>query len=86
MATRTLTTYHLTNMQGDQPVDPRSPNCETHELARECNVAGDNLAIIRTEWRLGGDGAWHPTQTVIVERIVRTAGSNNGNVPTGEVL
>ena len=68
--TRTLTTYHLTTMQGDQPVDPRGPNCESHELARNCNVAGENLAIIRTEWLLGGDGDWHPTQTIIAERII----------------
>jgi hypothetical protein len=83
--TRTQTTYHLTNMQGDEQVDLRGPNCETHELARDCRVDGDNLAIIRIDWRLGGDGAWHPTQTVIVERIMRTAGSDQGSVP-GEVL
>lgn len=76
--TRTLTTYHLTNMQGDEPVDPRSPNCETHELARESTVAGENLAIIRTEWRLGGDGDWHPTQTIIAERIVRLTPCQEG--------
>jgi hypothetical protein len=70
--TRTQTTYHLTRMLGDQPVDPRGPNCETHELARNCDVAGENLAIYRVEWRLGGDGDWHETQSVIVERIVRT--------------
>jgi hypothetical protein len=83
--TRTLTTYHLTNMTGDEPVDPRGPNCESPELARACTVAGNNLAIIRTEWRLGGDGDWHQTQMVIVQRIERSAGSNNGSVPTGEV-
>ena len=80
--TRTLTTYHLTNMLGDEPCDPRGPNCETHDLARDCDVAGPNRAIIRTEWRLGGDGDWHPTQTIIVERIV----AMSGNVPSGEVL
>ena len=69
--TRTLTTYHLTNMSGDEPIDPRGPTCETHELARESMVPGANLAIIRTEWRLGHDGDWHPTQTILVERIVR---------------
>ena len=79
--TRTLTTYHLTNMQGDQPVEPRGPNCETHELARGCDVVGENLAIIRTEWRLGGDGDWHETQSIIAERIVRLAATNtNGTV------
>lgn len=79
--TRTLTTYHKTNMLGDQPVEPRSPNCETHELARGCDVAGDNLAIIRVEWRLGGDGDWHETRSIIVARIVRSEGIPiNGDV------
>ena len=40
-----------------------------------------NLAIIRTEWRLGGDGDWHETQSIIAERIVRLAATNtNGTV------
>lgn len=77
--TRTLTTYHKTRMMGDTPIDPRGPNCETHELARQCNVPGDDLAIIRIEWRLGGDGDWHETQTIIAERIVRpTTTSTSG--------
>jgi hypothetical protein len=31
------------------------------------NIPGDETAIIRTDWRLGGDGDWHQTSIVIVE-------------------
>ena len=72
--TRTKTTYCKTNMAGDQPTTPRGPNCLSHQLARDCDVQGDSLAIIEIEWRLGNDGAWHETQTTIVERILSTTG------------
>ena len=45
----------------------RGPNCETIQLARMANIPGDETAIIKTDWRLGGDGAWHVTGVVIIE-------------------
>jgi len=70
MATKTQTTYHKARMINGTPAEDsffRGPNCETVELARMANIPGDETAIIKTDWRLGGDGDWHQTSIVIVE-------------------
>ena len=65
--TKTQTTFYRTRMLAGHPIDPRGPNCETIELARHTAIAGPETAIVKTDWRLGGDGAWHETTSVIVE-------------------
>ena len=70
MATTTQRTFHKQRMINGKPADGeinRGPNSETIELARMANVLGDETAIIRTDWRLGGDGAWHVTGVVVME-------------------
>ena len=68
--TRTQTTYHKARMidgtPSTHPTD-RGPNCETIELARLAPIPGPETAIVRSEWRLGGDGDWHVTNVIIVE-------------------
>ena len=68
--TKVQTTYHKARMidgtASDHPTD-RGPNCESIELARMAPVPGPETAIIRSEWRLGGDGDWHITNTIVVE-------------------
>lgn len=67
MGTKTQTTYHKVRMFAGQQTEQRGPNCETLELARRCNVPGEEIAYVKTDWRLGGDGAWHETNATIVE-------------------
>ena len=70
MTTKTQTTYHKQRMLNGTTAEGelnRGPNCETIELARLATVPGDESTIIRTDWRLGGDGSWHVTAVVIVE-------------------
>lgn len=73
MGTKTLTTYYKARMIAGLPSTEkaeRSPDCETVELARRFTVEGSETAIVRQEWRLGGDGQWHPTTYIIVEWTV----------------
>ena len=70
--TKVQTTFHRTRMMHGQPIEPRGPNCESIELARHTTVPGPETAIIKTDWRLGGDGAWHETNSVIVEMHAST--------------
>lgn len=71
MSTRTMTTYHRVRMTLNRPSEQRGPNCETLEIARRTNIPGAETAIVRTDWRLGNDGNWHETESVIVEWEVR---------------
>lgn len=71
MTTKTMTTYHKTRMLGGYPIEPRGPNCESAELAHRSAVPGPETAIVRSDFRLGGDGDWHLTTEVIVEWEVK---------------
>ena len=75
--TKTQTTFHKVRMMHGTPIlrtTARGPNCETIELARMAPLQGPETAIVRSEWRLGGDGDWHLTTAVIVE-ICTSAGT-----------
>ena len=66
--TKTQATYHKCRMLAGIPQDvSRGPACQTLELARLAHIEGDETAIVRVDWRLGGDGLWHETSQVIVE-------------------
>ena len=77
MPTKTQTTFHKQRMLHGKPAEGelnRGANSETVELARLATVPGDDWSIIKTDWRLGGDGAWHVTNVVVVEWDQATGG------------
>ena len=73
--TKVQTTYHkariIDGTPSEHPTD-RGPNCESIELARMAPIPGPETAIVRMDWRLGGDGSWHPTNATIVEVYTAT--------------
>jgi hypothetical protein len=76
--TKTQTTYHKARMLNGTIADDvteRGPNCETIELARMANIPGDETAIVRTEWRLGGDGIWRETDHPVIVEWHQATGS-----------
>lgn len=73
---QTRTTYRLNRLTLDgqlsEKKDEFGPDCLTVQAAKATKIKygapeGRQLAIEATSWRLGGDGMWRETGSVIAE-------------------
>ncbi len=67
--TPTRTTYRRVRMDGANPTNTHGPECDSLAVANESEISGihnEHTAIQRVDWRLGADGMWRETGTVIV--------------------
>lgn len=76
MQAQTRTTYRLNRLTSDGQLSTLKleygPDCLTVQAAKATNVRSGNLterklAVEETSWRLGGDGVWRETGSVIAE-------------------
>ncbi len=73
--TQTKTVYrlmyqHVATGQLCEDPERRGPDCATPALAKRAHLTpapGEQVVLVAVDARLGGDGAWHPTATTIVE-------------------